>query len=166
MSVIINPSTGGGGGGITINTTTITGGVSGNFLYNNAGTVGERTPTQATAALNLFTNTLQGLVPGSGGGTTNFLRADGTWAAAGGTLTGSGASPQVAFWTGATALSCDSGFTYAGSGQATLALGTITTNKIALNITGTWNAGGVTFDAPLFMNITNTASAAGSLLFD
>jgi hypothetical protein len=39
------------------------------------------TPTQVTADLNLFTNTLQGLVPGSGGGTTNFLRADGTWAA-------------------------------------------------------------------------------------
>lgn len=28
-----------------------------------------------------FTNTLSGLAPGSGGGTTNFLRADGTWAA-------------------------------------------------------------------------------------
>jgi hypothetical protein len=38
------------------------------------------TSTQATAVLNLFTSTLQGLVPASGGGTTNFLRADGTWA--------------------------------------------------------------------------------------
>jgi hypothetical protein len=28
-----------------------------------------------------FTNTLAGLAPGSGGGTANFLRADGTWAA-------------------------------------------------------------------------------------
>jgi hypothetical protein len=37
--------------------------------------------TQATALLNNFTATLKGLVPGSGGGTTNFLRADGTWAA-------------------------------------------------------------------------------------
>ena len=27
-----------------------------------------------------FTSTLNGLVPASGGGTTNFLRADGTWA--------------------------------------------------------------------------------------
>lgn len=33
-----------------------------------------------TAALTTFTNTQQGVVPGSGGGTTNFLRADGTWA--------------------------------------------------------------------------------------
>jgi GDSL-like Lipase/Acylhydrolase family len=39
------------------------------------------TPTQVTANLNLFTNSLQGLVPLSGGGTTNFLRSDGTWAA-------------------------------------------------------------------------------------
>ena len=27
-----------------------------------------------------FTNTTEGAVPASGGGTTNFLRADGTWA--------------------------------------------------------------------------------------
>lgn len=34
----------------------------------------------ATAALNLFSSTLQGLAPASGGGTINFLRADATWA--------------------------------------------------------------------------------------
>jgi len=39
------------------------------------------TSTQLTADLNLFTSLLQGLTPASGGGTTNFLRADGTWAA-------------------------------------------------------------------------------------
>lgn len=39
------------------------------------------TPTQVTADLNLFTSSLKGLVPLSGGGTANFLRADGTWAA-------------------------------------------------------------------------------------
>ena len=43
------------------------------------------TPTQVTADLNLFSNTLQGLTPLSGGGTSNFLRADGTWAAPSGT---------------------------------------------------------------------------------
>jgi hypothetical protein len=41
----------------------------------------ENTPTQVTALLNLFTSALKGLVPASGGGTTNFLRADGSWAA-------------------------------------------------------------------------------------
>jgi len=39
------------------------------------------TTAQATALLDLFTSGLKGLVPASGGGTTNFLRADGTFAA-------------------------------------------------------------------------------------
>jgi hypothetical protein len=39
-----------------------------------------------TALLNNFTSALKGLVPLSGGGTTNFLRADGTWASPGGGL--------------------------------------------------------------------------------
>ncbi len=39
------------------------------------------TATQATALLDAFTSTTKGLAPLSGGGTTNFLRADGTWAA-------------------------------------------------------------------------------------
>ena len=39
------------------------------------------TATTLTAFLNLFSSSLQGLVPGSGGGTTNYLRADGNWAA-------------------------------------------------------------------------------------
>lgn len=38
------------------------------------------TATQATSMLNVFTSALKGLTPLSGGGTTNFLRADGTWA--------------------------------------------------------------------------------------
>ena len=37
--------------------------------------------TQVTAMLNVFTDLLKGLVPASGGGTANFLRADGTFAA-------------------------------------------------------------------------------------
>ncbi len=39
------------------------------------------TGTQATAMLDNFTSGLKGLAPLSGGGTTNYLRADGTWAA-------------------------------------------------------------------------------------
>jgi fructose-specific component phosphotransferase system IIB-like protein len=54
------------------------------------GNVEDLTVTQATAMLNTFTSSLKGLAPASSGGTTNFLRADGTWAApsgSGGTTT-------------------------------------------------------------------------------
>jgi Protein of unknown function (DUF2793)/Phage tail repeat like len=37
--------------------------------------------TQATTLLDIFSSTLKGVAPASGGGTANFLRADGTWAA-------------------------------------------------------------------------------------
>jgi hypothetical protein len=45
------------------------------------GGTGSGTATAATAQWNVFTSTLKGLAPLSGGGTANFLRADGTWAA-------------------------------------------------------------------------------------
>ncbi len=63
------------------------------YKGNNTGSTAaptDVTSTQLTADLNTFTSSLQGLAPASGGGTTNFLRADGTWAApsggGGGTL--------------------------------------------------------------------------------
>ena len=46
-----------------------------------AGDTEELTGTQATTLLDVFTSGLKGLVPASGGGTTNFLRADNTFAA-------------------------------------------------------------------------------------
>jgi hypothetical protein len=48
------------------------------------------TGTQATTLLDVVTSALKGLAPASGGGTTNFLRADATWAApaGGGTACG------------------------------------------------------------------------------
>lgn len=50
-----------------------------------AGNAEEMTGTQATTLLDPFSSTLKGLVPLSGGGTTNYLRADGSWAAPSGT---------------------------------------------------------------------------------
>lgn len=51
-----------------------------------SGNIQALTRTQLTALSNVFTSALPGDVPASGGGTTNFLRADGTWTApAGGT---------------------------------------------------------------------------------
>ena len=54
------------------------------FKGNNTGSTGnplDLTPPQATAMLGTFTSTLKGVVPPSGGGATNFLRADGLWTA-------------------------------------------------------------------------------------
>ena len=55
--------------------------------------------TEVTALLDTFTTALKGLVPASGGGTANFLRADGTWAAPSGGGGGSpgGASGEIQF---------------------------------------------------------------------
>lgn len=52
------------------------------FKGNNTGSTTnplDLTATQLTAELNVFSSSLKGLVPASGGGTTNFLRADGTF---------------------------------------------------------------------------------------
>ncbi len=68
------------------------------------------TPVQAkrllelTALLNNFTDLLRGTVPASGGGTANFLRADGSWAAPAGGVTGSGSAPCYPNWSAATVL--------------------------------------------------------------
>jgi len=60
------------------------------------GTPADLTATQVTSLLNTFTSALKGLVPASGGGTTNFLRADGTFAAPpGGSPAGSGSELQI-----------------------------------------------------------------------
>ena len=63
----------------TVSTSTIRGRVTA-----GTGAVENLTGTQATTLLDTFTSALKGLAPASGGGTSNFLRADGTWAAAGG----------------------------------------------------------------------------------
>lgn len=51
-----------------------------------------------TAALNTATSLLKGLAPASGGGTTNFLRADMTWAAPPGGGGGTGNSYFPGGW--------------------------------------------------------------------
>jgi hypothetical protein len=83
-----------------------------------------------------------------------------------GTTDVSGGSAGDLLYTDGTDLEAAGGVTYNGPGQLALVLGTITTNKIGLSITGTWDASGTTFDAPLLVDITNTASNVASLLFD
>lgn len=74
--------------------------ISGNIVNSQLATMGNNTvlgnvsgitttptaltTTQLTTLINAFTSSLSGAVPPSGGGTTNFLRADGTFAAPGG----------------------------------------------------------------------------------
>lgn len=53
----------------------------GKFAAALAGDLVYITGATATSRLNVFTDLLKGLAPASGGGTTNFLRADATWAA-------------------------------------------------------------------------------------
>lgn len=52
--------------------------------------LGAASATAQTALFDVFTSGAKGLAPASGGGTTNFLRADGTWAAPAGGGGGSG----------------------------------------------------------------------------
>jgi hypothetical protein len=70
------------------------------------GNVEDLTGTQVTTLLDNFTSALKGLAPASGGGTTNFLRADGTWAApaGGGGISGSGTTNTIPIFTGSTTL--------------------------------------------------------------
>lgn len=53
--------------------------LSGTVSVANGGT-GASNATAITALLDTFTSSLKGLAPSSGGGSTTFLRADGTWA--------------------------------------------------------------------------------------
>lgn len=76
------------------------------------------TGTQVTALLDSFTTSLQGVAPASGGGTSNFLRADGTWTAPAGTA-------------GITALTGDVAATGPGSAAATIQALAVTNAKIA-----------------------------------
>jgi hypothetical protein len=126
------------------------GGSTGQVQYNNAGAFGGLTNTQLTADINVFTNGLSGAVPASGGGTTNFLRADGTFAVPAGsgggtvTTTGSPVSGNLAAFSGATAITngnLSGDITTSGTLAATLAtvnsnVGSFTNANITVNAKG------------------------------
>lgn len=116
--------------------------------------------TQATTLLDVFTSGAKGLVPASGGGTTNFLRADGTWTTSAPTtndvlsaIAGAsvGAVGTYAILQMSTPATLGPGSTTAGSGLIySNTLGTATGTAPA----GTWRLMGRT---------TNTATGSTSL---
>jgi hypothetical protein len=91
-----------------------------------ANTVVETTSggTITLSLIPVFTSIANGLAPLSGGGTSNFLRADGTWAApaGGGNVTGpvSSTNNNVATWNGTSGTALFNGPPYGTTGNNTL----------------------------------------------
>jgi hypothetical protein len=92
------------------------------------GNVEVLTGTQATTLIDVFTTSLKGLAPASGGGTTNFLRADGTWAAPPGGGGGGTTTFAVTFNNSGTGAA--SGTTFDGSVARTISFNTLGANKV------------------------------------
>lgn len=159
--------TAGGGGGtpsapdtsVQFNNAGAFGG-SANFTYSS----GTDTLTVGKLVSANFTSIAQGLVPASGGGTTNFLRADGTFAAPPSTPATTPASPvnSVQF-NNAGAFGGSANFTYV-TGTNTLTVGPAgaTTTIETLAPTGSTVAGTLRF---LGKNASATNGAGGGLQF-
>ena len=119
------------------------------------GNVETLTATQATSLLDAVTSTTKGLAPASGGGTANFLRADGSWAAppvGSGTVTSAsvttanGISGTVATATTTPAI--------------TLTLGAITPTSVAATGAITSSGGGVGYATGAGGTVTQATSRA------
>lgn len=114
--------------------------------------------TQLTALVNSFSATLSGAVPASGGGTSNYLRADGTWAAPTGSGTvNSGTSGQATYY-GATgsAVSGTAGLTFSST-AITSYIGTVigvATTSCTLGTTTSSCSAQTTGDCGTFINFT------------
>lgn len=114
-----------------------------------------------TSFVNVFTSLLSGAAPASGGGTSNFLRADGTWAAPGGGG-GSGTVTSVALADGS------SSPIYSISGSPVTTSGTLTetlVNQSANQVFAGPTSGGAaqpTFRALVAADVSGLVPAAAN----
>jgi hypothetical protein len=129
---------------------------------NTGGTAnaGDLTVAQVNAILPVFTSGLNGLTPASGGGTTNFLRADGTWAAPAGGGGGTVTSVSVTTANGVSG----SVATATTTPAITITLGAITPSSVASTgaVTGTNLSGTNTGDQTITLTGDVTGSGTGS----
>jgi hypothetical protein len=109
----------------------------------STGNIENLTGTQATTLLDSFAGSIKGLVPVSVGGTTNFLRADGAWAApagGGGGGTPAGSNTQIQY-NNSGAFGASASLTWDNSGQ-NLAIGSGTASAyltiLANNTSSGW----------------------------
>ncbi|MCP4585758.1 hypothetical protein, partial [Pseudoalteromonas sp.] len=134
---------------------------------SGTGDVEDLTGTQVTSILDAFTSGLKGLVPASGGGTTNYLRADGTFAAPPSGGSSSGATGSIQFSDGASGFSSDGANLFWDDTNNRLGIG-IAVPLAALHIDGGIGslANGIAFgdgDTGIYEDYTNslTISIAG-----
>lgn len=116
------------------------------------------TATQLTTLVNSFTSSLSGAAPASGGGTVNFLRADGTWQAPPG---GGGGSVNSVSMTGDGTIfnSTVSGSPITSSGTLAPALLTQTANKVLSGPT-TGSAAAPTFRSLVGADLPNPGASS------
>lgn len=116
------------------------------------------TGTQATTLLDAFTSGLKGLAPASGGGTTNYLRADGTWAApsAGGMVYPGAGIPN------STGSAWGTSYTTTGSGTV---VALATTPTFSTSIITPRVDGGTAASSSLTLRSTSGAGTSDSILF-
>lgn len=134
------------------------------------------TSTQATALLNSFSSTLKGLAPASGGGTSNFLRADGTWATptggsgtvtsvsvttangVSGTVSNQTTTPAISLTLGAVTPTSVNGVVFSGSSSPTLSV----TGTSSVQGTNTGDNAVNSNYSGLVTNATHSGDATGS----
>lgn len=115
----------------TLARTTVLASSNGGSLTNFSGGTQDVFCTAPAKYLDTFTSTNQGTVPASGGGTSNFLRADGTFAAP---PAATPASPTTSVqFNNAGAFGGSANFTYT-SGTNTVSFGNITGSALGMTI--------------------------------